>query len=261
MIDLSFNDLTVGYGRRVLLDRVSASIEAGSLVALLGRNGTGKSTLLRAVAGLERPLSGEIRLCGRPVQELAAHELAQTVSFVTTEKIRIANLTCREVVGLGRAPYTDWLGRLSAVDRTVVEHALEVVGMSAYADKAMDRLSDGESQRIMIARALAQDTPVILLDEPTAFLDMPSRYELGTLLRRLAHEENRCIFFSTHELDIALSLCDSVALIDPPSLYLMPTDAMIRSGHIERLFDNGAVCFDASKRRVRMRADGRDSDV
>ena len=168
-------------------------------------------------------------------------------------KVRIANLASRDVVGLGRAPYTDWLGRLRPGDRAVVDRALNLVGMGGFADKPMDRLSDGEAQRVMIARALAQDTPVILLDEPTAFLDMPNRYELCTLLRRLAHDEGKCIFFSTHELDIALTLCDAVALIDPPRLHLLPTDEMIRSGYIERLFDNGTVAFDASTRTVTVR--------
>ena len=122
--------------------------------------------------------------------------------------------------------------------------------MSDYADKTMDRMSDGECQRIMIARALAQQTPIILLDEPTAFLDMPNRYELCTLLRKLAHEENKCIFFSTHELDIALELCDSIALISPPQLHILPTEEMVRSGHIERLFTTGIVSFDPATRSV-----------
>ena len=239
MTHVELQHITIGYGHRVLLEDVSAAIGGGRLVALLGRNGTGKSTLLRAVAGLEAPLSGGIRLCGRLLSATPAHELAQVVSFVTTEKVRIANLASRDVVGLGRAPYTDWLGRLRPGDRAVVDRALNLVGMGGFADKPMDRLSDGEAQRVMIARALAQDTPVILLDEP--------------LLRRLAHDEGKCIFFSTHELDIALTLCDAVALIDPPRLHLLPTDEMIRSGHIERLFDNGTVAFDASTRTVTVR--------
>ena len=212
MTHVELQHITIGYGHRVLLEDVSAAIGGGRLVALLGRNGTGKSTLLRAVAGLEAPLSGGIRLCGRLLSATPAHELAQVVSFVTTEKVRIANLASRDVVGLGRAPYTDWLGRLRPGDRAVVDRALNLVGMGGFADKPMDRLSDGEAQRVMIARALAQDTPMILLDEPTAFLDMPNRYELCTLLRRLAHDEGKCIFFSTHELDIALTLCDAMGL-------------------------------------------------
>ena len=253
MTHVELQHITIGYGHRVLLEDVSAAIGGGRLVALLGRNGTGKSTLLRAVAGLEAPLSGGIRLCGRLLSATPAHELAQVVSFVTTEKVRIANLASRDVVGLGRAPYTDWLGRLRPEDRAVVDRALNLVGMGGFADKPMDRLSDGEAQRVMIARALAQDTPVILLDEPTAFLDMPNRYELCTLLRRLAHDEGKCIFFSTHELDIALSLCDSIALIDPPVLRYLPTPDMACSGYIERLFSNSFVTFDTESGTIKVR--------
>ena len=252
-MSIALRHITLAYGRRILLRNVSASVPPGSLTALIGRNGTGKSTLLRAVAGLGAAASGGIELCGKPLAALTPLQRASTVSFVTTDKVRIANLASRDVVGLGRAPYTDWLGRLRPGDRAVVDRALNLVGMGGFADKPMDRLSDGEAQRVMIARALAQDTPVILLDEPTAFLDMPNRYELCTLLRRLAHDEGKCIFFSTHELDIALTLCDAVALIDPPRLHLLPTDEMIRSGHIERLFDNGTVAFDASTRTVTVR--------
>ena len=252
-MSIALRHITLAYGQRILLRDVSASVPPGSLTALIGRNGTGKSTLLRTVAGLGAAASGGIELCGKPLAALTPLQRASTVSFVTTDKVRIANLASRDVVGLGRAPYTDWLGRLRPEDRAVVDRALNLVGMGGFADKPMDRLSDGEAQRVMIARALAQDTPVILLDEPTAFLDMPNRYELCTLLRRLAHDEGKCIFFSTHELDIALTLCDAVALIDPPRLHLLPTDEMIRSGHIERLFDNGTVAFDASTRTVTVR--------
>ena len=252
-MSIALRHITLAYGQRILLRDVSASVPPGSLTALIGRNGTGKSTLLRTVAGLGAAASGGIELCGKPLAALTPLQRASTVSFVTTDKVRIANLASRDVVGLGRAPYTDWLGRLRPGDRAVVDRALNLVGMGGFADKPMDRLSDGEAQRVMIARALAQDTPVILLDEPTAFLDMPNRYELCTLLRRLAHDEGKCIFFSTHELDIALTLCDAVALIDPPRLHLLPTDEMIRSGHIERLFDNGTVAFDASTRTVTVR--------
>ena len=133
---------------------------------------------------------------------------------------------------------------MQAEDAAVVARTLAAVGMDGYAGRTMDTMSDGECQRVMIARALAQQTPIILLDEPTSFLDLPNRYELCTLLRRLARDEGKCILFSTHELDIALSLCDSVALIDPPRLHHLPTEEMVRSGHIERLFGSAAVGFD-----------------
>lgn len=247
---IRFDNIRLGYGNRTLIENLSATVERGALTALVGRNGTGKSTLLRAIAQLGEVLSGEILLDGRPLQTLAPSEMASMVAFVTTDKVRIANLRCRDVVALGRAPYTNWIGRMQEQDKAIVEQALESVGMSDYADKTMDRMSDGECQRIMIARALAQQTPIILLDEPTAFLDMPNRYELCTLLRRLAHEEQKCILFSTHELDIALSLCDAIALIAPPELHILPTDDMVRSGHIERLFTTGIVAFDPASRMV-----------
>lgn len=244
---------TLGYGQQILLDHVSANLNGGGLIALLGRNGSGKSTLLRATAGLGTIKSGRILLAGKDLAELQPEELARTVSFVTTEKVRIPNLKCRDVVALGRAPYTNWVGRLQPRDREIVAKSLALLDMSAYAERTMDQMSDGECQRIMIARALAQDTPIILLDEPTSFLDLPNRYELGISLQKLAHEQNKCILFSTHELDIALTLCDSIALIDHPHLHYLPTRQMINSGHIERLFRNETITFDPKELRIRIR--------
>ena len=248
-----FEKLRLGYGSRILIDDLSATIEGGTLTALVGRNGTGKSTLVRAIVGLQERMAGDIRLQGRSVGDLTTAELAQAVAFVTTDKVRIANLKCRDVVALGRAPYTNWIGRMQEQDRKMVELALEMVGMADFADKTMDQMSDGECQRVMIARALAQETPIILLDEPTAFLDMPNRYELCILLGRLAHQHGKAILFSTHELDIALELCDKVALISPPSLHLLPTEEMIRSGYVEQLFSNDVMSFDAEQRRVKVK--------
>ena len=249
---IQLKELTLGYGQRILLDKVSARITGGQLVALLGRNGTGKSTLLRAIMGLEKPQTGEIVLQGKNIASLKPEELARNISFVTTDKIRIANLACEDVVALGRAPYTNWIGRMQQADRDIVSRSLSLVGMSSFARKTMDRMSDGECQRILIARALAQDTPVILLDEPTAFLDLPNRYELASLLRRLAHEEGKCIFFSTHDLDVALGLCDATALIDTPTLHCMSAADMAASGHIERLFAGAGISFDPATLTIRL---------
>lgn len=247
---IRFENLTLGYGNRTLIDSLTGEIRRGHLTALVGRNGTGKSTLLRAIAQLGDIASGEIFIDGKELSRISPSEMASKVALVTTDKVRIANLRCRDVVALGRAPYTNWIGRMQEQDNEIVEQSLAAVGMSDYADKTMDRMSDGECQRIMIARALAQQTPIILLDEPTAFLDMPNRYELCTLLRGLAHRENKSILFSTHELDIALELCDSIALISPPQMHILPTEEMIRSGHIERLFTTGVVSFDPETRTV-----------
>ena len=252
-MSIRLDHIALSYGSRTLLEDVSATFSQGELTALIGRNGTGKSTLLRALAGLGATSAGTVELCSRPLSALTPHERATTVGFVTTDRVRIANLACEDVVALGRAPYTNWIGRMQETDRAVVERSLELVGMSGFARKTMDRMSDGECQRVMIARVLAQDTPVILLDEPTAFLDLPNRYTLATLLRQLAREERKCILFSTHDLDIALSLCDSVALIDTPSLHHLPADDMARSGLIERLFSGEGASFDPETRTIRAR--------
>lgn len=233
---IRLENISLGYGARRLLEGVTTRFEAGTLTALIGRNGAGKSTLLRALAGLEPLQAGAITIGGQSIAELDGAEAARRVAFVATDKVRIANLPCEDLVALGRAPYTNWIGRLQAVDREIVADALAKVGMSDFARKTMDRMSDGECQRVMIARALAQQTPVILLDEPTAFLDMPNRYELCRLLQRLAHDEQKAIIFSTHELDIASKMCDAIALIDTPTLRHQPSAEMVASGAIERLF-------------------------
>lgn len=233
---IRLENISLGYGTRTLLEGVTTHFEAGTLTALIGRNGAGKSTLLRALAGLESLQAGAITIGGQSIAELDGAEAARRVAFVATDKVRIANLPCEDLVALGRAPYTNWIGRLQAVDREIVADALAKVGMSEFAHKTMDRMSDGECQRVMIARALAQQTPVILLDEPTAFLDMPNRYELCRLLQRLAHDEQKAILFSTHELDIATKMCDAIALIDTPQLLHQPASEMVAGGAIERLF-------------------------
>ena len=233
---IKFEHISLGYGSRRLLDNASATFEHGTLTALLGRNGAGKSTLLRAIASLGNLDGGTVSLGGDDIKRLHPEQIARLVSFVTTDKVRIPNLTCQDVVALGRAPYTNWIGRMQPEDETIVMQSLEKVGMASYAFRTMDKMSDGECQRVMIARALAQQTPIILLDEPTSFLDMPNRYDLCRLLADLAHQENKCIIFSTHELDIAQSLCDTIALIDSPCMHHLPTQEMINSGHIEKLF-------------------------
>lgn len=241
---IQLHQISLGYGPLTLLHQVSATFQTGILTALIGRNGTGKSTLLRAMAGLESIHEGEIVWDGIPLAQLDRAQLAQKVAFVNTERLRIPNLRCCDVVALGRAPYTNWIGRMQKEDKEKVMQSLQSVGMEAYAEKTLDCMSDGECQRIMIARALAQSTPVLLLDEPTSFLDLPNRYELCSLLAQLAHQEQKCILFSTHELDIALSLCDQIALIIPPQMYHLPTKEMVHSGYLEGIFSNAQMAFD-----------------
>lgn len=251
MIEL--RNITLAFGSNKLISDASARFSRGNMVALLGRNGTGKSTLLRAIAGLGKVEMGDIIIDGNIITTLSASERAERIAFVNTERVDVDALTVRELVGIGRSPYTNWIGRLTTEDSKIVEHAMEVTGVIKFAERRVNTLSDGEAQRAMIARALAQDTPIILLDEPTSFLDLPNRYELCRLLGDLAHKENKCVIFSTHELDIALSLADSIALVDTPRLVHMPTAEMITSGNIERLFDSEYISFDATTGSIRLR--------
>ena len=250
---IKLNDITLAFGSRKLIEHASAHFECGRMTALLGRNGTGKSTLLRAIASLGEVQGGAIEIGGRGLSELSNADLARMVAFVNTERVSVEAMTAYDLVAVGRSPYTDWSGRLRSSDHEVIERSIRIAGVEHLADRYVDTLSDGECQRVMIAKALAQDTPAILLDEPTSYLDMPNRYELCTLLSRLAHDEGKCVLFSTHELDIALTLSDNIALVDTPQLLYMPTGEMIASGSIERLFDSPYIRFDASTRSIHLK--------
>ena len=233
---LELKDITLAYGQRILLGKISVVFGDGRLTAMLGRNGAGKSTLMRAMLKMENPVNGHVLINGRDIRDMDTDALARSVSFVGTEKIRVANLTCSDLVALGRAPYTGRFGRLGDEDRRMVETALELTGMKDYAYRTTDSMSDGECQKVMIARALAQDTPVMLLDEPTAFLDIPGRYETAALLHRLASEAGKTIIFSTHDLDIALREADDILLLDPPGAVFGKTADIAGSGAIEKVF-------------------------
>ncbi|HIW98472.1 MAG TPA: ABC transporter ATP-binding protein [Candidatus Tidjanibacter gallistercoris] len=250
---VQLHGLTLGYGDRVLFARADIGFGWGEFTALIGRNGTGKSTLLRTIAALSRPIEGYITVNGRRTDSMSRRDIASAIAFVSTEEVKVENLKVADVVALGRAPYTNWVGTLTATDREKVGRALALVGMQGFAGKGIDTLSDGERQRVMIARALAQDTPIILLDEPTAFLDLPNKYEIGLLLRRLAHDEGKCIVFSTHDLAIALELCDTIALLEGGRFYYGTTDMLTGNGDLGRLFEGTALAFDPATRSVRLR--------
>ena len=228
---IRLENISLSYGSRTILRDVSLHLAAGEFCALVGRNGAGKSTLLRALTS-----NGGTLINGTPIAELSAEKMAQKVAIVTTKRIRIENLLVEDLVAMGRAPYTNWMGHLQDIDREIVSEAIEAVGMGDFVGRDTSSLSDGELQRVMIARAIAQQTPIILLDEPTAFLDIPTRFEVCRLLADLAHKQGKCILFSTHELDIARTLCDSIALVDNSTLHHLPTEEMVRSRLIERTF-------------------------
>lgn len=234
---VSLSHFSIGFKNRTLLRDVDTVFPSGALTAIIGRNGAGKSTLLRALAGFNSRYQGDIIIDGSPLRSLPRHQLARRIAFVSTERVRIPNLRCRDVVGLGRAPYTDWLGQLSAADRRAVDEALEQVEMLPFAERTMDSMSDGECQRVMIARALAQDTENILLDEPTSFLDLPSRYALAAMLSRLARDHGKTVIFSTHELDIARNCCDFIALLADETIANLPAKEMKTNNLIETAFN------------------------
>ncbi len=235
---LEIEDLTLGYRpkrggeERILQEHLTLRAEAGRLIALLGRNGVGKSTLLRVLAGVRRPLSGTVSLDGDALLRLSPAERARRIAFVTTEPVTAAHLRVHEVAAMGRAPYTGCFGTLSAEDERRVAEALEQVGMASFRDKTLDSLSDGERQRVMIA----QDTPVMLLDEPTAFLDLPNRYHTVLLLRRLAHRTGKIVLFSSHDLSVALQLCDLLWVMGRDGVEAGTPEALVASGAVERMF-------------------------
>ena len=239
---LQARGLCIGYAprRRPRLE-VAADLEVelfeGELVCLLGPNGAGKSTLVRTLSGLQRPLSGEVLLQDRDLHALTEGERAQLLGMVLTERVDAGNLTAYALAGLGRYPYTGWDGRLSAADEEVVRWALAAVGAGDLAARSVGELSDGERQKVMIARALAQEPAVLLLDEPTAFLDLPRRVEILQLLRRLAGGEGRAVLLSTHDLDLALRCADRLWLLPPggPLQTGAPED-LVLSGAFQRTF-------------------------
>ncbi len=250
---IELHDVTLGYGERVLMADASVGFGWGELTALIGRNGTGKSTLLRTIAALAKPQKGHITIGGMDASELTMREVASRIAFVSTEDVRVQNLHVWDVVSLGRAPYTNWVGRLTEEDKTKVRESLRLVGMEHFADASMDSLSDGERQRVMIARALAQDTPIILLDEPTAFLDLPNKYEICLLLKRLAHKEGKCILFSTHDLSIAIEICDTIAIIEGGKFHYGTAEMLMEEGVMQRIFNSTQIEFDRERGNVRLK--------
>ena len=247
--------LSVGYRRRVVLADLNLSAAGCELVALIGRNGLGKSTLLRTIAGLQPALSGEITVAGKPLEQYSRSELAGVLSIVSTDPVGVSHLTVRQLVSFGRFPYTNWIGKLTAEDTVLVEEAMHLVGVASLADKNLHEISDGERQRAMIARALAQDTRLILLDEPTAFLDLPNRYEVVHLLQRLTRTKRKTILFSTHDLNIAMREADKLWLITDDALYEGAPEDLILNRQFARMFEETKLRFDDSKGEFNIRTD------
>lgn len=213
---VELDHLAIGYEKptKVVADNICATIEPGTLTCLIGRNGIGKSTLMRTIAHLQPSLGGNIRIGDTSLENISGKQLARMLSIVTTQKPDVFNMTVEEMVAMGRTPYTGFWGSLSAHDKEVTYESMALVGISHLCERKVVSLSDGERQKTMIAKALAQQTPVILLDEPTAFLDFSSKVEMVVLLRQLAHKENLTILLSTHDLQTALQTSDTLWIMD-----------------------------------------------
>lgn len=241
-VDLAIGYITRGKGNTVM-DHLSLEARRGELVALIGRNGTGKSTLLRTMVALQPSLHGTVRLLGHEINTLKGPALPRIVSFTSTEPISLHNIKVREVVALGRFPYTNWIGSLSAGDEKSVSEALEVTGMRALADRNIDNISDGERQRTLIARSLAQDTDLLVMDEPTAFLDLPSRYSIVGLLRKLTREKDKCVIYSTHDLDTAINEADRIWLMTETGICEGAPEDLMLSGMLAKAFESPLLSF------------------
>lgn len=254
---LSSQNLQIGYynkynrQQKVLLNLPELGLQSGKLVALLGANGSGKSTLLRSLAGLQKPLSGAIFYQEQPLEQLSASQLARQLALVLTERLQVSNLSVEALLALGRSPHTNWLGKLKADDRRHIQQAMQISQINHLAKRNLQDLSDGERQKVMIARALAQDTPLILLDEPTTHLDLPNRMMIFRLLQKLAHQENKGILLSTHDLDLALQTADELWLIaaEEGKIYRGCPEDLILKGYFSRIFAHKALEFSLNSGR------------
>lgn len=247
---LESKDLAVGYlkGRsdEVVLHRnINVQLQCGEFACLLGPNGAGKSTLIKTLSGFIKRISGSVSVNGKMLDAYKRGEMAKVVSVVLTEKLQVPNMTVFDLVALGRTPYTDFFGSLSKHDKTLVLEAIDDVGLNGFANRQLVCMSDGERQKAMIAKALVQDTPLIILDEPTAFLDLPSKIEIVQLLKKLAKEKNKGILLSTHDLDLALQLADKIWLLaQGRDLEAgIPEDLVLANG-FRRFFEKEGILFD-----------------
>jgi len=231
---------------------LTAALRKGELTCLLGPNGIGKSTLLRTLSAFQPKLGGSVGINGREISDYNDKELSRLIGVVLTEKPDVQQMTVRELVELGRSPYTGFWGTLDDDDRQVVSHSLRLVGIERLAPRLVHTLSDGERQKVMIAKALAQQTPVIYLDEPTAFLDFPSKVEMMQLLARLAREEQKTIFLSTHDVELALQLADQLWLMQPGGLSVGTPFELAQRGVLSAFIERPGISFNKDTLTIRV---------
>jgi iron complex transport system ATP-binding protein len=248
---LTTQNLSIGYSKKgktsIIQSDLNLRLRAGELVCLIGPNGSGKSTLLRTLASLQKPLSGKTLIDEKEISKLKHREKALLISLVLTERVEIDNTTVYNLVALGRHPHSNWWGNVTDEEDDIINEAIKMVHLEHKAHQNINELSDGERQRAMIAKALAQDTPIIMLDEPTAHLDLPNRVEIMLLLHRLAHKTQKAILLSTHELDLALQAADRIWLIsNNHGVECGVPEDLVFNGFFNRAFESKAYFFNAA---------------
>lgn len=249
MAFLQLNATSIGYhakGKPIIVqENLDISADRGELIALIGRNGCGKSTLMRSMAWLQPIFSGNITIDGKNISKITPRQRAKLISIVLTDQRSEASFNVRELISIGRDPYTGWLGSLSRDDEQKIEQAIETTNLRGFERRNIHELSDGERQRVFIARALAQDTPIILLDEPTSHLDLPNRINILLLLQKLARETNKTIFISTHELETAMQVADKIWLMEKQNGISQGTpEDMVLNGVFDKAFAHPSYVFD-----------------
>lgn len=251
---LELRDLYIGYdddaNRHIVAEELNASLPKGTMACLVGANGVGKSTLMRTLSGFQPALRGEVRIEGRALEEYTPRELSEKIGVVLTERESVPDLTVEEVVAIGRMPYTNFWGTMTRTDRQAVDEAIALVGIEHLRRKKIGRVSDGERQKTMIAKALAQQTSVILLDEPTAFLDYGSKVSVMRLLRQLAHEQGKAILLSTHDLEIAFQTADEVWILQHDGLQTGTLDDLEQRGAVSAFLAKSGLRYEAEDRRI-----------
>lgn len=256
-IILKTENLSIGYASKkeetVVASHINMALQKGQLIGLVGANGIGKSTLLRTLTNVQSKLSGTVLLNDKNLDAYSNSDLAKTMSLVLTEKIASKNLSVYELVALGRQPYTNWVGNLSTTDLEVINRALVQTNIVALKDKKCFELSDGQLQKAMIARALAQDTDLIILDEPTTHLDMYHKAYILKLLQKLVKETHKTILFSSHEIDLAIQLCDAMVVMTKDSVITDAPCNLISQGVFETLFPKDLIAFDSISGSFRVR--------
>lgn len=244
-------NLSIGYhtkkGNTVIAENLNLAFPEGKLITLIGANGIGKSTLLRTITGIQKPLQGEVFLNEKNINSYQIGELAQNLSVVLTEKLPPSNLTVYELVALGRQPYTNWIGKMAPEDLEKVINAIKLTDIQEIGNKKHFEISDGQLQKVLVARALAQDTPLIILDEPTTHLDLHHKVSLFKLLKKLSKEMGKCILFSTHDIDLAIQLSDEMIVMTKDVIVQDDPCKLIESGIFNTLFDDNDILFDEQK--------------